>query len=1016
MAILIIHLSDIHLGCAFDFAQRAEGIADAAFSTILDVDEVHIVVSGDITNTGSEAEFCAATEFFGRLSKRVEALKNIRPLFILAAGNHDCDFSGDQSVRQTLLKSVRSQPAQITSQIALQIASALKNFYRFQENHMVGTAYVDPWTAIAETHQIRYVVLNSSVFSQLTEEQGKLYVRVPELEYDDQRRTVFVMHHPFGWLMPENAYELSRRAPVAGDLFLLGHEHTLSAQRVIDLYDQSTIAYLKGHVFGEAKHPTNSAFQTIQIDNATGFQQRTYRWVDGTYRLWEEKSQTAYILWPSRSANGKLVLTAEGYDLLNSPGASFTHRRKDKVTLQDIFVWPNLKPSKPERESGQLLSDSAFISAAKLIDDFSSLASVVVIKGGEQHGKSTLAKTLCLQLQRKNVCPLLIDASAISSWKERSLEERIQSAVEKYYGAQKRDTFWKLTPADRVLVVDSFDLTQLVKGYLDGLRILRKHFGKIILLLDGYPGMEVALSEFLLDENLADSQIFEILPTTFHTRLELIERWLSIGQPSDVSRDALKVLAAKMGKVVDETIGRNLIPPVPLFVLIILQRAEVDQDLDTVVKSGSHGFLYESLILQALSSRVHSCNIVTSLTYLTALAARMDETGADEMTQAQFEKFHVQHCERFDLELSIRTLQTQLVEADLIDESQGVVRFKYPFHEYYFLARHLSLIDDWQALEARIDTLVTNVHSERNANVLLFLAHLKRNPKIADKILAHATVLFSSYEEVDLFSSTLGIPSLRAHDIRLILFEGSRSTQLALHQQDERDSDQSQKELSDAAEQRMEERLSDVIAMNGAFKTLQVLGQVLRNHAGEIQREEKHVIANTCISMGLRILSFLYKIIADHGHDLLHMRAMQIKAEKEGINEVELAEELEGYLPSFVSSLTVGTLIKIANAVGSEELSLTLKDVLGSTSTRRLVRLATQLEHFSNFPLEDLQAFDDELLRKSPPLPISVLRRFLIRRFYLFPIREELRRTVLDRFQIRALPFQMLEQKKLPRH
>lgn len=1019
MATLIIHLSDLHIGCGTDFSQRAELIAEAAFSTVLDIDEVHVVFSGDITNAGKESEFALATDFLERLSNRIYSLRTLRPEVIVVPGNHDCDFSGDQSVREALLSTVRPQPKGNADAVCERIASVLANFNTFQRAQTSNLETLSLWASVKETPKIRYVLLNSSVFSQIKEEPGKLYVRPPQLTYDETKRTVFVMHHPLGWLVPENAFAVAQRSTVAGDLFLLGHEHQISAHRVIDMYDQSTMSYLKGHVLGDPKQSFNSAFQTIQLDTPTGFLQRTYRWVDldKAYRLWPEKSQSTYQLWPSRS-HGNLVLSVEGVDLLNSPGASFTHRRKDRVTLQDIFVWPNLKHSKSENETGQILGDTSFVSASTLVDDFGSLPSTVVIKGAEQHGKSALAQMLCLQLQRKDVCPLMIDASKISSWKENSLQERIDSAVKQLYGEHAPESFWKLAPSDRVLILDNFDLTQLSKGYASGVRILKKLFGKVVLMLDSYPGMDVVLSEFLLDENLADSKIYEILPTTFHHRLELIERWLSIGRPVGATEEIIKTMAAKMAKVVDETIGRNLIPAVPLFVLIILQRAEIDQDLNTVVQSGSHGFLYESMIQQALTNRV-PCNLVTSLTYLTSLAATMNlhSQGAQAgLSQSQYEKFHVNHCERFDLELSVGPMQTQLEAADLLSQSQGVVRFKYPFHEYYFLARHLSQIDDWPTLEAQIDALVAAVHSERSANVLLFLAHLKRNPKIADKILAHATLLFSEYEEVNLFSKTLGLPAPSALDIRQILVEGSRAHGLALHQQDEADDEESQKALSDAAEERLKDRVSEVVSMNGAFKTLQVLGQVLRNHAGEIERNEKQSLVNTCVAMGLRILTFLYQVIDESQDDLIQMRSMQLRAERENISEVELAEALEDYTPSLVASLTVGTLIKIANAVGSEELSLTLRDVLSTSDTRRMVRLVTQLEHFSDFPMEDLKVFEAELLRDRPPLPYSVLRRFLIRRFYLFPVIEELKQAVLVRFDIKAKHFQMLEQKKLRKH
>ena len=156
-------------------------------------------------------------------------------------------------------------------------------------------------------------------------------------------------------------------------------------------------------------------------------------------------------------------------------------------------------------------------------------------------------------------------------------------------------------------------------------------------------------------------------------------------------------------------------------------------------------------------------------------------------------------------------------------------------------------------------------------------------------------------------------------------------------------------------------------------------------------------------------------MVESHGDELLVFRGMQIKAEKGGISDAELADELEAYLPSMLSTLTMGTLIKIANAIGSEDLSLTIDDVLDGSETRQLVKLVAHLEHFSEFPKKELLDFEEDALRRGPVLPNSVLRRFIIRRFYLFPVRDELKRAVLARFAIKALPFQFLEQKRLPK-
>lgn len=1021
MSLLILHLTDLHLKKDSNyFVDRADKIVDAALSPMMDIDDIHVVLSGDIANWGLPEEFKMAMLFIERLTTKILERSKIKPRIIVVAGNHDCNFSDDQSLRDVVIQGVRTKQTQITQKIAEQLSSVLNGFFEFQLQVSTDVKQRKPWLATLEVDDpfpVRYVLLNSAVMSLKVEELGKLYVPVPEIEPGTgDHRTVYVMHHPYGWFQLDNARELAQHAPIAGDLFLMGHEHEHWAQQVSELYNESTITYLKGHVLRDPDNTSNSAFQTIQLNSASGYLPRSYTWNGSSYIPWEEKSKSDFIKWPSMNGHRKLAICADAYKELTSAGANFTHRNKDAIGLTDIFVWPNLKRANLEKDVGNSMSDGLDVSSDCLLENCHDLPPIVVVKGGEQYGKSALAKMLALQLNKKGIYPILLAASKVSSWRERSLNERVNSAINLMYGDKSREEYKQLAPENKLLIIDDFDLSQVTKGYFDGLRALKQHFGHIYLMLDSHPGMEVALNEFLRDECFVNSEIYEIVPSNYHHRLQLIERWLMIGSSDEVSIENLKLMAAKLSKVVDETLGRNLIPSVPVFVLIVLQRAETAQDLNTVVKSGSHGFLYESLIHQALSGKVKAGSVVTSLTYLTALAGVFELRKIDSLTQVEFDSFHVEHCKKFALDIPLSVFQAQLVTAEILDDRRGGVRFMYPFHQYYFLARYISHIQSWTELEPKIDDLVGSIHTERNANVLLFLAHLGRNPRIAEKILNSADKMFSTYEEVDLFKRVDALQKFSLTEIRQIIFEGSKSMQILQHQQDEISADKAAKELAEVAEARLQARLDDALAMNAAFKTLQVLGQVLRNHAGEIERDEKHRITASCVSLGLRVLGSLYDLVSAHGDEMIAFRGMQIRSENPDASEVEVADEMEKYIPAFLSSITVGTLIKIANAIGSEDLLPTITDVLSISDSRHFLKLVIQLEHFSDFPRQEILDYQDDVLSHGGFLPNAVLRRFIVRRFYLFPVRDELRRAVLDKFSIKALPFSFLEQRKLPKY
>ncbi|MGN6112497.1 MAG: STAND family AAA ATPase [Luteimonas sp.] len=1016
--VLIIHLSDVHFSASHSRPLgNVNAIVDAALSPTVAFEAIHVVISGDLANWGLSEEFEQGRQFIDALREAISRRSGLEPLVLICAGNHDCNFSEDQSLRDMVIERVRNGTVPVTQKFTDELAGALTDFFEVQRQALPSFSQ-GKWFSVCEAGgpiRLRYVLLNSSMTSKKKEEIGKLYLVPPDAgELDEDRKTIYVMHHPYNWFTPENAREIALRASEAADIFLMGHEHVVGAQMVADLYEDTSTVYLKGHVLQDVDDDENSAFQTVQLHKTDGILLRSYRWEGGKYTEWAERTKAEYLPWSLLSGKKKLGITADGYSELNNPGANFTHRNKDVITLPDIFVWPKIRLTSAEKEAGQNGADVLEIDSEELLNFSADSPPIVVVKGGEQFGKSALARMLALNMSRRGRYPILLTASTVSSWREKSLNERIDRAIDAMYGAKSRADYRMLPPEQKVIIIDDFDLAQVSKGYFDGLRALRQHFGKIFLMLDSHPGLEVALSEFLRDEAFVDSDIFELLPSNYHHRIELIERWLRIGN-GEQSEDEIRLTAARLSKVVDETLGRNLIPAVPVFVLIVLQRAELSQDLNTVVKSGSQGFLYESLIHQALSTRVKACSVVTSLTYLTEFAQLLKSLNVEFVSQVEFEEFHVSHCRRFALDLSIAKLQAQLVSAEILEDRGDCIRFRYPFHYYYFVARALAQIRDWHALEPEIDTLVDSIHTERSANVLLFLAHIGADARIAEKIIQKADAMLPSYKEkeADLFRSIAALEKFNLTQIRAIIHEGQRSLQLLELDRDEASATESQKELTKVAETRLNDRLADALAMNAAFKTLQVLGQVLRNHAGEIERAEKSRIASTCVSLGLRVLGFSLETVEKHADVLIAFRGAQIRSERPGLNDVELADELETYLPSFLSSITVGTLIKIANAIGAEDLSPTIREILSDSPTHKLMQLVIRLEHFADFPRDEILRFEEELLRGGAFLPNAVLRRFIVRRFYLFPIREELKRAVLERFNIKALPFKFLEQKPI---
>src|SRR5580698_7020624 len=106
MRIAIVHLSDIHFDTAHNSIEsKVESLAGAICSTDQECTQFIIVLSGDVSNTGSASEFGIAERFLTSLSAAITASRpGSVSHFLSVPGNHDCALpKEDKRLRDALI-------------------------------------------------------------------------------------------------------------------------------------------------------------------------------------------------------------------------------------------------------------------------------------------------------------------------------------------------------------------------------------------------------------------------------------------------------------------------------------------------------------------------------------------------------------------------------------------------------------------------------------------------------------------------------------------------------------------------------------------------------------------------------------------------------------------------------------------------------------------------------------------------------------------------------------------------
>lgn len=122
--------------------------------------------------------------------------------------------------------------------------------------------------------------------------------------------------------------------------------------------------------------------------------------------------------------------------------------------------------------------------------------------------------------------------------------------------------------------------------------------------------------------------------------------------------------------------------------------------------------------------------------------------------------------------------------------------------------------------------------------------------------------------------------------------------------------------------------LEGIIRIQIGFKTLQILGQVIRNFTGSLPGDLKLRITNECYGLGMRILNFIYKF-AETDLDGLRQYIGSLVAERTGVSDkVELATRTDLAIIWLNCMGAFGCIKRVSYAVGHSDLSKTYGRVL----------------------------------------------------------------------------------------
>ena len=185
----------------------------------------------------------------------------------------------------------------------------------------------------------------------------------------------------------------------------------------------------------------------------------------------------------------------------------------------------------------------------------------------------------------------------------------------------------------------------------------------------------------------------------------------------------------------------------------------------------------------------------------------------------------------------------------------------------------------------------------------------------------------------------------------------------------------------------------DVLAQASiAVKTVDLLGQILRNYYGSLRLTTKLDIGKDASDLALRAMYSFAEVFVTQNFQLVDLFAeMRRKYEDENVkvsarlNNDELQRWARDFVFALLGGLAEAIVRKVAEALGWEQLKPTLDALVreNGSLTYRMVKMAALLDGPGAIPRSEIDAMVRDL--NDNPLGFQILRDLVSQRVYRYP-------------------------------
>lgn len=297
-----------------------------------------------------------------------------------------------------------------------------------------------------------------------------------------------------------------------------------------------------------------------------------------------------------------------------------------------------------------------------------------------------------------------------------------------------------------------------------------------------------------------------------------------------------------------------------------------------------------------------------------------------------------------------------------------------PYIYYFLIARKIAEIIGTKDGKDIVNKLCKNLHSEKNANILILTAHHSKDDYLIDEATFATMVPFDNLEPITLkrddnfYKLIEGIVKQVSSDI-IQSDKNPREERSKMLDNQDRNQKKIDKSKSNIDEEQ-EEADESLWPMFQAFRAIEIVGQIVKNRKGSIEKDRLISIVTELYNTAFRTINFFGGLFNNTKEDLVKSLSNRVES---GDTKQEIEKKINSFFQYISLQVCLNMFSKLVYSVGNKDLKTLFEQVSTNIDTpaAKLVTFSIKT-YYDRMSGRELQALAKEF--SDNPVALSILK------------------------------------------